>query len=96
MARRPTPAPVAEAEASLYGDPFAGSGPCRLALRIPEDRRRQATEMCPRCGARQDPAVPAEERVCLLQGVELDELALDDDDPILTFLALVRDRDVEL
>ena len=79
---------AAAAELPLYGDPFAGSGPCRLAISIEPERRRQVTQLCPRCGTAgaQRPDAP-----CLLQGIELDQLALDDDDPILTFLRLVRD-----
>ena len=62
----------------LYRDPFAGDGPCRLALAVPEEQRAAVTQTCPRCGARQGPYrdLRTEPR-CLLEGLELDLMALE-------------------
>ena len=88
MAEKPQESAALAAEQPIYGDPFAGSGPCRLAISIEPERRLLVTQTCPRCGTAgsRTPDAP-----CLLQGIELDQLALDDDDPVLTFLRLVRD-----
>lgn len=63
--------------APLYRDPFAGDGPCRLALAIPEEQRAAVTENCPRCGPRRDPLAAPQDATCLLEGLELDLIALD-------------------
>ena len=71
-------------DAPLYRDPFAGDGPCRLALAVAEEQRAAATQSCPRCGPRQGPYrdLHSEPR-CLLEGLELDLMALEQgqDDP---------------
>ena len=63
--------------APLYRDPFSGSGPCRLALAVPEEQRAAVTENCPRCGPNRDPLAAPQDAACLLEGLELDLMALD-------------------
>ena len=73
--------PRIEPTLSLYSDPFAGPGPCRLAQAIPPDRRAAVTERCPRCGPRPDSIVEAGDSAgCVLQGLNLDlEAAAEDE-----------------
>ena len=78
--RDETPASDAAAageDVPLYRDPFAGDGPCRLALAIPKEQRAAVTQTCPRCGARRDPLATPQDSICLLEGLELDLMALE-------------------
>ncbi|MCG8354949.1 MAG: hypothetical protein MI920_05200 [Kiloniellales bacterium] len=75
---RPSPASP-EADDALYRDPFAGRGACALALAIEPGRRRLVTQHCPRCGSAKGEAEAPGDASCLLDRVELDQLALDRD-----------------
>ena len=71
--RQPEPA----GHEPLYSDPFAGSGYCQLALAVREEDRAAVTQSCPRCGSRRDPIATPEAAACILEGVELDLMAVE-------------------
>jgi len=77
---------TSDEDAPLYCDPFAGVGPCRLALAIPEEQRASVTQNCPRCGPNRnpwrDPLAAPQDATCLLEGLELDLMALEDSETL--------------
>ena len=77
-----------ELEEPLYEDPFAGV--CAACRALPKELRDSVTQYCPRCGSLSMLSAHPEAAECLLEGMDLDQLALDSDDGALEFLALVK------
>ena len=75
--RADTGADAPAAESALYADPFAGAGPCTLAQSVDPAFRAAVIQYCPRCGRERDQIAGAEAPDCILQGIDLDNLALD-------------------
>ena len=78
-----------EAERPLYRDPFDDPTPCRRILTLPEEVRARVARSCPRCGGREPESWVEAGRAqhqqgarCILEGVDLDLLAYDDEEAL--------------
>ena len=72
--------PEAIEERRLYRDPFVGRDLCAKSRSLSPQRRQLVTQSCPRCGAARNPETPLSERPCLLEGIALDVLALEQEE----------------